>query len=128
MFENLKHSKRETESVVRTVQDLPETERNVLRELQRRIRQEFPDWAFRMTLFGSRARVDADPDSDMDVLLEVETERVSFDEKQRVRGVAGELSIDFRVVLSILISDQRLQEERGDFSIFQTIRDEGIPV
>jgi len=31
-----------------------------------------------MTLFGSRARGDADPDSDMDVLVEVETARVSF--------------------------------------------------
>ena len=113
---------------MRTVQDLPEAERSVLRELQRRIQQEFPNWAFRMTLFGSRARGDSDPDSDMDVLLEVETERISFAEKQRLRRVAGEVSIDFSVVLSILTSDRRLREERGDFSIFQNIREEGIPV
>lgn len=113
---------------MRTVQNLSGTERNVLRELRRRIQQEFPNWAFRMTLFGSRARGDADADSDMDVLLEAETDRIPFAEKQRFRRVAGEVSIDFNIVISLLISDRRLREERGDFSIFQTIREEGIPV
>ena len=113
---------------MRRVEDLPETERTVLRELRSRIQREFPEWSFWMTLFGSRARGDAEPDSDMDVLLEVETERVSFAEKQKVRRVAGEVSIDFGVVVSILISDGRLRQERGDFSIFETIREEGIPV
>ncbi len=113
---------------MRTIRDLPETEQNVLRELQRRIQQEFPEWTFRMILFGSRARGDADPDSDMDILLEVETDRISFAEKQRLRRVAGEISIERNVVLSILISDRRLRADRGDFSIFQNIREEGIPV
>ncbi len=92
------------------------------------MQQEFPEWNFRMTLFGSRARGDADPDSDMDVLVQIETESVSFVEKQRLRRVAGEVSMDFGVVISTLISDRRLREERGDFSIFQDIRGEGIPV
>lgn len=113
---------------MRTAEDLPEAEQRVLGELRRRIRQEFPDWSFRMILFGSRARGDADPDSDMDVLLEVETERVSFAEKRRLRRLAGEVSMDFGLVVSTLISDRHIREERGDFSIFQTIREEGIPV
>ena len=113
---------------MRTVEDLPETERGVLGQLRKKIQQEFPEWSFRMTLFGSRARGDAEPDSDMDVLLEVDVEHVSFAEKQRVRRVAGETSIDSGVVVSILISDRRLRTERGDFSIFQNIREEGIPV
>ena len=113
---------------MRTVQDLPETERSVLREFRRQIQEEFPEWSFQLTLFGSRARGDAGPDSDMDVLIQVETERVSFPEKQRLRRVAGEISMDFGIVLSLLVSDRRLRGERGDFSIFQTIRDEGIQV
>lgn len=113
---------------MRTVEDLQEKERRVLGELRRRIQQEFPDWTFRMTLFGSRARGDADPDSDMDVLVEVETESVSFAEKQQLRRVAGEVSMDLGLVVSTLISDHHLRKERGDFSIFQTIREEGIPV
>jgi len=120
---------RETKGcIVRTIHDLPETEQSVLRELRKRIQQEFPDWSFRMTLFGSRARGEADPDSDIDVLLEVETERITFAEKQRLRRVAGETSMDFNLVVSFLTVDRHLREERGEFSIFQTIREEGIPV
>lgn len=113
---------------MRRTQDLSETERCMLKELQRRIQQELPHWSFRMILFGSRARGDADPDSDMDVLLEVDVEHVSFAEKQRVRRVVGEISIDSGVVVTALISDRQVRAERGDFSIFQTIREEGIPV
>lgn len=113
---------------MRTVKDLPETEQRVLRELRKRLQEEFPDWTFRMTLFGSRARGDADPDSDMDVLVEVETESVSFAEKQQLRRVAGEVSLDSGVVVCMVIADRHLRKERGDFSIFQTIREEGIPV
>ena len=113
---------------MRTVKDLPEKEQRVLRELRRLIQQEFPEWGFRMILFGSRARGDAEPDSDMDILLEVETDRISFAQKQRLRRVAGEVSIEWNVVVSILVSDRRLREERGDFSIFQNIQEEGILV
>lgn len=113
---------------MRTVHNLLETERKVLRELRERIQQEFPNWSFRMTLFGSRARGEADPDSDMDILLEVETEHIAFAEKQRLRRVVGEISMDFNLVVSLVVSDQHLRMERGDFAIFQTIREEGIPL
>ncbi|MGD9728029.1 MAG: nucleotidyltransferase family protein [Nitrospiraceae bacterium] len=65
---------------------------NALEELRAQIKRAFPGWAFRMILFSSRARGDAEPDSDMDVLLEIETEHVSFPEKQRIRDIAGEVS------------------------------------
>jgi predicted nucleotidyltransferase len=118
----------EKETPVKTLQDLPEVERAVLEALRSRIRREFPDWTFRMTLFGSRARGSAEPDSDMDVLLEVEQEHISFVEKQRVRRAAGEVSIETGIVLSLLIVDRHMRKERGDFSVFQNIREEGIPV
>ncbi|WP_447861818.1 nucleotidyltransferase domain-containing protein [Nitrospira calida] len=113
---------------MKTFQDLPEVERAVLEELQVRVSCEFPDWACRLTLFGSRARGDAEPDSDMDVLLEVEREHLSFAEKQRLRRAAREGSRESGIVLSLLIVDQRMHEERGDFSVFRNIREEGIPV
>ncbi len=49
-------------------------------------------------------------------------------DKQQLRRAAGELSIDSGIVLSLLVVDQRIRKERGDFSIFQNIRDEGMPV
>jgi predicted nucleotidyltransferase len=113
---------------MKTILDLPQTERAVLEGLRVRIHQEFPGWAFRMTLFGSRARGDAEPDSDMDVLLEIEQEHISFANKQRLRRAAGEVSVETGIVLSLLIVDRHMRKERGDFSVFQNIREEGIPV
>ncbi len=115
-------------AVRKTIRDLTEAERAVVVDLDRRIRHELPGLVLRMTVFGSRARGEAEPDSDMDVLVEVESEHLSFAEKQQLRRAAGELSIDSGIVLSLLVVDQRMRKERGDFSIFQNIRDEGIPV
>lgn len=113
---------------MKTVSDLPQTERIVLEELRSQIIRAFPDWTFRMTLFGSRARGDAEPDSDMDILLDVDAEHVSFLQKQALRRIAGELSMKGGIVLSLLVADRTLRQERGDFSIFQNIREEGIPL
>jgi predicted nucleotidyltransferase len=113
---------------MKTISDLSQTERTVLEELRSRIGRTFPDWTVRMTVFGSRARGDAEPDSDMDVLLEVEQEQISFTEKQRLRQAAGEVSIETGIVLSLLVVDRHMRKERGDFSVFHNIREEGIPV
>jgi predicted nucleotidyltransferase len=113
---------------MRTLDSLSKAERTVLEELRSRIRREFPSWNFRMTLFGSRARGDAEPDSDMDVMLEVETAHISFAEKQRLNRIAGEISMEIGLILSLFVVDQHLRRERGDYSIFLNIRGEGIPV
>lgn len=111
---------------MKNVGELPERERTLLCELRSRIQEEFPNWSFRMTLFGSRARGDAKPDSDMDVLVEIDSDCISFEEKRRIRRLAGKLSMDSRIVLSLLIADRRVIDERGDFSIFRNIHEEGL--
>ncbi|MCS6303967.1 MAG: nucleotidyltransferase domain-containing protein [Nitrospira sp.] len=113
---------------MKTAEHLSKVERAALEELRTRIIREFPDWTFHMTLFGSRARADAEPDSDMDVLLEVDQEHISFLEKQRLRRAASEASLQSGIVLSLLIVDEHTRKERGDFSVFQNIREEGISV
>lgn len=113
---------------MKTIDDLSTLERQTLEDLRARLSREFPHWTIRMTLFGSRARGDAAPDSDMDVLLEIETEHLSFPAKQRIRDIAGEVSMDKGIILSLLTVDRSLKRERGDYSIFQNIREEGIPV
>lgn len=112
---------------MKTVHDLSQTERQILVEFQRRIREAFPDWTVRMTLFRSRARGEAQPDSDMDLLLEVEKDHVSLAEKRVLRHMAGELSMESGIILTLFVADRCLRRERGEFSIFRRIREEGIP-
>lgn len=113
---------------MRSIRDLSDTERHVLDDLRRRLARELPRLDCRITLFGSRARGDAEPDSDMDILLEVAVDRLAFPDKRRLRRVATDVSIASGIVVSLLVVDRQVMTERGDFSLFENIRDEGIAV
>jgi predicted nucleotidyltransferase len=113
---------------MRTLQNLSDTERGLVVDLRRRIGAEFPDIGFRMTVFGSRARGDAERDSDMDVLIEVDVDHISFADKQRLRRIATDVSIASGIIVSLLVVDQGILAERGDFSVFKNVREEGIAV
>ncbi len=113
---------------MRALQNLSEVERRLVADLRRRLVAELPGIGFRMTVFGSRARGDAEPDSDMDVLVEVDVEHVSFADKQRLRRVATEVSIASGIIVSLLLVDRGIMTERGDFSVFENVREEGIAV
>ena len=113
---------------MRTITDLSPDEQRVLSDLRQEIARRLPALRFRMTVFGSRARGDAEADSDMDVLLEVETDRLAFPDRQRLRQIASEISLASGIILSVLVVDRQTMQERGDFSLFDDIRDEGIAV
>ncbi|MGA2263421.1 MAG: nucleotidyltransferase domain-containing protein [Acidobacteriota bacterium] len=113
---------------MKTILDMSTEEQALLKELRSEMQREFPDWSFRLTLFGSRARGDAAADSDVDVLVEIHSHSISFEEKRRVRQLAGVLSLNSGFVLSLLIADRLTLEQRGDFSIFRNIREEGFVI
>ncbi len=73
-------------------------------------------------------RGDAATDSDVDVLVEIDSHCISFEEKRRVRRLAGVISLNSGFVLSLLIADRLMLEQRGDFSIFRNIHEEGLAV
>jgi predicted nucleotidyltransferase len=113
---------------MRTLQNFSDVERQLVADLRRRFGAELADTGFRMMVFGSRARGDAEPDSDMDVLIEVDIEHISFADKQRLRRIATELSIASGITVSLLVVDQGILAECGDFSVFENVREEGIAV
>jgi predicted nucleotidyltransferase len=113
---------------MRTLTDLSHHEQRTLSDLRQEIARRLPELRVRMTVFGSRARGDAEADSDMDVLLAVETHHVALSDKQRLREIASEISLASEIIISLLVVDQHIMKERGDFSLFDNSRDEGIAV
>ena len=113
---------------MRRITDLSPYEQRVPSDLSQEIARRLPELQFRMTVFGSRARGDAEADSDMDVLLEVETDRLAFPDKRPLREIASALSLASGIMLSLLVVDRQTMRERADFSLFENIRDEGIAV
>lgn len=110
---------------MKSIEDLPEKERLALGELKLQIGREFAN-SFRLTLFGSKARGDAEPDSDIDILVELDTPQISLSEKRKLQRIAGAISLKSCVLICLLIVDRHTREEKGDYSIFQNIREEGI--
>ena len=110
----------------RSIENLPEKERLALDELKLRIGREFPGHSFRLTLFGSKARGDAEPDSDTDVLVEMDMPQISLPDKRRLRRIAGDITLNSGVLLCLLVVDRHTREEKADYSIFQNIHEEGI--
>lgn len=113
---------------MKSIAELAQEDRLVLEELKSGIGRELPGCPFRLTLFGSKARGDADLESDIDVLVELDIPRVSFAEKRRLQHLAGDISIKWGILLCLLVVDQRMRDEKGDYSIFRNIQEEGIPV
>lgn len=113
---------------MKTLQELSSQEQSALSDIRRRIGEAFPGVRARYTLFGSRARGDADPDSDIDLLVELDIERLSFSDKRIIRRLAGDVSLAHGLVLSVLMVDRSTTRDRGDFAIFSNIREEGIPL
>lgn len=80
-----------------------------------------------MMLFGSRARGDAQPESDFDVLVVLRGPVDAGEEILRSGKVAASLSLQFNVVLSrVFISAERFFTEQSPLLL--NIRREGIRI
>jgi predicted nucleotidyltransferase len=84
---------------------------------------------FSLTVFGSRARGDADENSDLDVLVVIE-EPESYSRLQAVSDCAWEAELGSGVVISpVVFSRQRWENSpERDSLLAMAVRQEGIPV
>ena len=97
------------------------------RRLRRELRAAYGGRLVDVYLFGSRARGDHDPDSDIDVLIILD-EIDSYAADLRLSGVAtSRLSLEDGVTISRLLAT-RDSWERRDRPILQAIASEGIRV
>ncbi len=84
---------------------------------------------YRVIIFGSRARGDADPDSDMDLLVILDGP-VSADARKHVSDCAWEAGFNHGLVVSpIVVSRQSWENGPDRYSLLaQAVEEEGIAV
>ena len=102
-------------------------ERTILERLKAKITERLP--LSRLVLFGSRARGDADPDSDMDILVVLDGP-VERQAEQYVRLCAWELSFEQGIIL-VPITVSRTDWDEGLLSaslLAIAVRQEGVAV
>lgn len=99
----------------------------ILRDLRRGMEELYGDRLERLVLFGSRARGDADPDSDIDVLVVLRGEVDPDEEILRGGEVTARVSLMYDAhVSSTYVSSERYAIDRGP--LFLNIREEGKAV
>lgn len=101
--------------------------RDILAELRRHFEDLYGPRLVKLMLFGSQARGDAEPGSDIDVLVVLEGQVSQVEESARSLDVVAELSLRFDTVISCVYMDEgRFLHRNGP--LLRNIRREGVPV
>jgi len=79
-------------------------------------------------LFGSKARGDSAPDSDIDILIIVHEE--SWPLRDAISTIAARVSLEYAVLIGPrVVGQERWQRlERERFSLYENVAREGIPL
>lgn len=101
--------------------------KTILAELRRRFEALYGKRLVRLVLFGSQAREDADPGSDIDILVVLQGHVEPGEEVARTGEIVTALSLRFDIVIScVFMEEERFNNRNGP--LLRNIRREGIAV
>jgi len=112
-------------SVVNSVVRSPAEVRTILAELRQGLESIYGDRLRGLYLFGSYARGEAEPESDLDVLIVLDKVSDYPGEVDRTGSLASELSLRHGLSLSRVFLSQDAWAQRADFFV-KNVRDEGV--
>jgi predicted nucleotidyltransferase len=99
----------------------------ILREFREGLDQIYGSRLVRVVLFGSQAREEAEPDSDIDVMLVLEGAVDPHREIQRLSSFTSGLSLKHDVVIScVYVSEEGFDHEQSPLML--NVRREGVLV
>jgi predicted nucleotidyltransferase len=103
---------------------LSDSDRRIAREFRRRLTDLVP--VLDLRVFGSRARGDAAPDSDMDVFIELE--QVTPELRQRISEIAWQVGFELDQVICTVVATQEQLENgaMGASPLVLNIEREGV--
>ena len=102
--------------------------RTIVSQLREQLQYIFPQEQFDVILFGSYARNEANDDSDIDVLLLVDSSRQTIQEKLwQIGEAAAETLLSFGVVVSPIVENRAYYRDNADIlPFFKNIQREGV--
>ena len=93
-----------------------------------RLRERFPGEILQAILFGSKARGESGPWSDIDILTIVKEE--SWPLREEINTLAARVSLEYDVLLGprVIGQERWLRMERDRFGLYRNVTTEGIPL
>lgn len=90
--------------------------------------QKYSDFIDQIYLFGSCARGDYDNESDIDVLVIVDTSASSIREcKNKLLDISSDIGLENNVFLSLVVSEKEEWDKNKDFSLlYKNVLSEGV--
>jgi predicted nucleotidyltransferase len=112
----------------RSLAHLPRKERQAIQVFVQRLHEHFPNDVLQVALFGSKARGDSGPWSDIDILITVRQESWSL--RGDISTLAARVSLEYDVLIGPRVIGLERWERMGreGFSLYQNIAAEGIPL
>ena len=91
------------------------TEQSALKTYVNLIRSRYPQRIMAVALFGSKARGDDDPESDLDLIVIVDSEDNPF--RSALWKIASEISLEYNILISARIFSQNRWEKTRSFRL-----------
>jgi len=106
---------------------MPPKIQTILTELRRRFEALYGERLVRMVLFGSQARGDAEPGSDIDVLVVLKGLVSPCEEIARTINDVADISLEHNQVIScVFVSEEQFEQERSPLLL--NVRQEGVAI
>jgi predicted nucleotidyltransferase len=98
-------------------------EKKVIERFKGEVTRALGDRLDRIVLFGSRARGDADDESDFDFLVALR--KVEKEDKDKIQKIASDLSLKYNIVITALVIPSEDFREDRYFYLYENIQKEG---
>jgi predicted nucleotidyltransferase len=107
---------------------LTESERKAVQTFVHKVGQRFPDRVRAILLFGSRARGDAGPDSDIDLLVVMDTP--DLETRRAIRDLAVEVWLTDGIYLSTRVWSEADRRQHADLqtAFYENLQRDAIHV